>query len=420
MTVTDKRTHGSSTPKDKFPPISRRQVLRASGAGLASVGFAGCIGGGSGSSDTSGPFTIGANLALSEGWSPWGNTILNSGKLAAKEINESGGLGPNGREIEFVAEDNQVDPSTAREKANSLIESSNADILFGPISSATRVAISPVAAENEIPLLYPVQYEGQVADDYCNEWLFKTGGVPVQTVNPFVPWLVDNYGEKFYMLGSDYNWPNRINSVAKPVLEDAGGEVVGEEYVSLGTTDFSSIVERISQSDPDVLFMTLTGPSPTAIQSEMLNQGVRDQWAEVGLAHGQGSLAGADPASVEGVITCHNYAESMQNEQNQAMMASYYDEFGDDVLANYMTGPAYITIKLLEQAVEQAGDTSPSAIKEALPSTGLESSVVGAASFDEDHQLTNDAVAKQMNGNKLHEVIEKFDSVSPEAKCDSI
>lgn len=400
--------------------INRRRVLQATGSGLAATGLAGCLGGGGGGGGSSGPFTIGANLALSQGWSPWGNTILNAAQLAAQEINENGGLGPNGREIEFVVEDNQVDPSTAREKANKLIQQDDADILFGPISSATRVAISPVAAENEIPLLYSVQYEGQVADDYCNEWLFKTGGVPAQTVEPFVPWLVDNYGGQFYMLGSDYNWPNRINSVAKPVLEEAGGEVVGEEYVQLGTTDFSSIVERISQADPDVLFMTLTGASPTAIQSEMLNQGVRDQWAEVGLAHGQGSLAGADAESVEGVITCHNYAEKIQSEQNQQMIQNYYEESSDDALVNYMTGPAYITIKLLEQAVEEAGETSPSAIKETLPNTGFEDSVVGAATFDSDQQLTNDAVAKQMNGEKKHEVVAEFDSVSPGDNCDAI
>lgn len=417
--VSDRQRHDGGTQEKGPLSVSRRRVLQAGGASFATVGMAGCLGGGSGGG-TSGPFTIGANLALSEGWSPWGNTILNAGKLAAQEINEAGGLGPNGREIEFVVEDNQVDPSTAREKANKLIQQDNADVLFGPISSATRVAMSPVAAENEIPLLYSVQYEGQVADDYCNEWLFKTGGVPVQTVEPFVPWLVDNYGGQFYMLGSDYNWPNRINSVAKPILADAGGEVVGEEYVALGTTDFSSIVERISQADPDVLFMTLTGPSPTAIQSEMLNQGVRNQWTEVGLAHGQGSLAGADPASVEGVITCHNYAESMENEDNQQMIQAYYDEFGDDVLANYMTGPAYVTIKLLEQAVEEAGDTTPSAIKDALPSTGFETSVVGTASFENDHQLTNDAVAKRMNADKVHEVVAEFDSVGPGESCDAI
>jgi len=399
--------------------MNRRRVLQAAGSGLAATGLAGCLGDGGGS-DATGPFTIGANLALSEGWSPWGNTILNAAQLAAQEVNENGGLGPEGREIEFVVEDNQVDPSTARVKANKLIQQDNVDILFGPISSATRAAISPVATENEIPLLYSVQYEGQVADDYCNEWLFKTGGVPVQTIEPFVPWLVDNYGEQFYMLGSDYNWPNRINSVAKPVLEDAGGEIVGEEYVQLGTTDFSSIVERISQADPDVLFMTLTGASPTAIQSEMLNQGVRDQWAEVGLAHGQGSLAGADIDAVEGVISCHNYAEEMQNEANQQMVQKYYDEFGDDVLINYMTGPAYITVKLLEQAVEEAGDTSPTAIKESLPDTGFEDSVVGTATFENDHQIANDAVAKQMNADKKHEVVAEFDLVNSDDNCDAI
>ena len=417
--MVDEGSHDSATSERTGTTIDRRRALQAAGAGLA-AGLAGCLGDSSGGDGSSGSFTIGANLALSEGWSPWGNTILNAGKLAAKEINENGGLGSEGREVEFVVEDNQVDPSTAREKANKLIQQDGADILFGPISSATRVAISPVAAENQIPLLYSVQYEGQVADDYCNEWLFKTGGVPVQTVEPFVPWLVDNYGEQFYMLGSDYNWPHRINSVAKPALEDAGGEVVGEEYVQLGTTDFSSIVERVSQADPDVLFMTLTGPSPTAIQSEMLNQGVRDQWAEAGLAHGQGSLAGADSEAVEGVIACHNYAEEMQNEANQEMVRKYYEEFGDDVLVNYMTGPAYTAIKLLEQAAEEAGDTSPTAIKEALPNTGFEDSVTGTAMFENDHQLTNDAVAKRMNAEKKHEVVETFDPVGPGDNCDAI
>ena len=397
---------------------SRRRILQAAGAGLATTGLSGCLGGISGGGSST--FTIGANLALSQGWSPWGNTILNAGKLAAKEINDNGGLGPDGLEIKFVVEDNQVDPSTARQKAQKLIQQDNADILFGPISSATRVAISPVASQNEIPLLYPVQYEGQVADDYCNEWLFKTGGVPVQTVKPFVPWLVKNHGKKFYLLGSDYNWPHRINKVAKPVLKEAGGTVVGEEYVQTGTTDFSSIVERISQAQPDVLFMTLTGPSPTAIQSEMLNQGVRGDWTEVGLAHGQGSLSGADPKSVEGVLTCHNYAEKMQNEANQQMVKNYYEEFGDDVLINYMTGPAYVTIKLLQQAVENAGDASASAIKEGLPKTGFDKSVVGVAKFENDHQLTNDAVAKKMNAEKKHEVITSFDPVGPGDTCDAI
>jgi len=399
--------------------VNRRRFLRAAGGGLAATGLAGCLGGGGGG-DGQGPFTIGANLALSQGWSPWGNTILNAAELAAQEINDSGGLGPDGREIEFVVEDNQVDPSTARTKAEQLIQQDDADILLGTISSSTRVAVSPVAAQNEIPLLYSVQYEGQVAEDYCNEWLFKTGGVPVQTVEPFVPWLVDEYGGQFYMLGSDYNWPHRINEVAKPILQDAGGEVVGEEYVQLGTTDFSSIIERVSQADPDVLFMTLTGPSPTAIQSQMTNQDVRGQWTDVGLAHGQGSLSGADPATVEGVITCHNYAETMQNDLNQTMIERYYGEFGDDVLVNYMTGPAYISIKLLEQAVEAAGDTSPAAIKEALPETGLDDSAVGTARFENDHQLTNDAVAKRMTAEKTHEVVETFDPVAPDDGCDPI
>ncbi len=398
---------------DSSARLSRRDVLKGTGAGIATTGLAGCIKGiGGGGSEA---FTIGANLALSQGWKPYGQTMQRAAEIAIDEINEAGGLG--GKDVELVVEDNKVDPKTVREKTNKLVQQDGADIIFGPISSASRNAMAPVLEQHEIPALYPVQYEGPAAKDYCNKWIFKVGEIPVQQVKPFVPWLMEEYGDSFYLLGSDYVWPQTMNDLITEEVEANGGTVVAEEYVSLGTTDFTSIIPRIESKDPDVLFMELTGASVPAIQKQMANRGVRDQWKEVGLAHGQGLLAGAPLEAVEGLLSCHAYMENLQNSANQQFMEKFHSEYGEDALVDYLTGPAYTAIKLLEQGVKNAGGTSTEDLMSGLPGSSVDS-VMGTTALEVDHQISVGCTVGEVNQNKQYDPVTGFDLVKPEDVCE--
>lgn len=394
------------------PGISRRRALQAVG-GATIAGFAGCTGGGGGE-DT---FTIGGNLPLSEGWEPYGNTQIQAAEIAIEELNDDGGL--DGQEVELVVEDNQVDPQTTRDMASRLVEQENADIILGPISSANRIAMASEMTRLEVPALYASQYEGNVAEDYCNEWMFHLGDVPSQKINPFIPFLIEEYGESFYLLGDDYTWPQEMNALVKEVVANEGGEVVGEEYVSLDTTDFTSIIPRIEQADPDILFMTVTGAGTSAIQDQMQEQGVRDQFTQVGLAHGQGVIQGASAEATEGVLTCHAYLEDIDNEANTEFVEKLKEEHGDDVLINYFTGPAYNAIQLLADAVEQAGGTSTDELRDGL-NGATANSVMGETAIEVDQQLTVGTSVGVVNSEQKYDVIESFDPVTPEEYCDDI
>lgn len=400
---------------DRETSYTRRDTLKATtAAGLAATSLAGCtnpLGGGGGG----GTFKIGANLALSQGWKPYGNTMLRAAKIAAEEINNNGGL--DGKTIEFVTEDNKLDPKTVREKTTKLIEQDNVDILFGPISSASRNAMAPVLSDKEVPTLYPVQYEGPAAKDYCNEWIFKIGEIPVQQIQPFIPWLMDEYGSSFYLLGSDYIWPQTMNDLVKAEVENNGGTVEAEEYVQLGTTDFTSIIPRIEQADPDILFMEVTGSSVPAIQKQMQNRGVRGQWQDVGLAHGQGLLAGAPQSAVEGLLTSHAYFENRDNEANNQFIQTFNEKHGEDALIDYLTGPSYAAIKLLEQGVKDAGGTSVDDIMSGLPGSSVDT-VTGPTSIDVDHQITVGTAVAEVNAQKKYDSVKTFDPVKPGDECD--
>jgi urea transport system substrate-binding protein len=380
--------------------------------GAAAFGAAGCIGGGGGGDDV---FTIGANLPLSQGWEPYGNTQVRAAEIAIEEFNNNGGL--NGQEVELVVEDNQVDPQTARDMADQLVSQENADVLLGPISSATRVAVSAELERLQVPSLYASQYEGPVAEDYCNEWMFHLGDIPAQKISPLVPWLVEEHGGSFYLLGDDYNWPQQTNGLVQEAVEQEGGEVVAEEYVSLDTTDFTSIIPRIEQADPDVLFMTVTGAGVAAIQDQMLEQGVRDQFAQVGLAHGQGVMQGASPEATEGVYTCHAYLENIDNEANNEFIQTFRDEYGSDALVNYFTGPAYNALQLLADAIESAGGTSPEDIRDGLQGASA-NSVMGETEIEADNQVTVGTTLGVANAEQKYEIVESFDPIAPEGSCD--
>lgn len=401
----DDRTTASGTR------LTRRAALAGLG-GAAITGVAGCLAPGGGTNT----FTIGAALPLSQGWEAYGNTMLRAVEIGATALEESAAM--DGREVSVLVEDTQVAPQTTRDVVTKLITEDGADVIFGPVSSTNRIAMAPLLADNGVPGLYAVEYEGRAAEDYCNEWLFKTAEIPPQQIQPFVPWLLEEYGDSFFLLGSDYTWPKEMNAATRSVLGEHGGQVLGEEYVPIGHTEFSSIIPRIESADPDVLFMTLTGPSVPAIQQQMQTFGVRGQWTDVGISHGQGLLAGAPAAAVEGVVSCHTYMEALDTERNAAFVQAFRDR-GEDMPITFLTGTSRIAMSLLQAAIEAEGDTSADAIRSGLRGVSA-TTIAGEVSIDVDQQATLPTRASRVDAQRTHVPVAEFAAVEPPEHCDSI
>ena len=57
-------------------------------------------------------------------------------------------------------------------------------------------------------------------------------------------------------------------------IEAAGGEVVGEEYVPLGTQDFSSVAQKSAGSGADLIFPALVGGDAIAFEAQAVDFGI--------------------------------------------------------------------------------------------------------------------------------------------------
>ena len=287
-----------------------------------------------------------------------GQGLLGAIQLWANEVNASGGL--LGKQVELVVLDSASDPKTANEKAKTLVGEGVA-VVIGPILSAERSAVYPVVTEAGIPLLYSTFYEGGAYADL----MFITGEVPEQQTQVFVPWLVETYGDRFYFVGSDYEYPRGTNEKAKTYLATAGGKVVGEEYVVLGTTDFSSVIARIQAAQPDVVFNNVVGTDAIAFSKQFHSYGLLGQMTFASTVHMETYVDAIGVEASEGIVVCFGYFENLDTPANNQFVEAYR-EVEPNIPLTTITEAGYAALQMWTQAVKAAGTTEGQAVRQAM------------------------------------------------------
>jgi len=304
--------------------------------------------------------SLSGTMAISE------KSVVDAEQLAIKEINAAGGV--LGKQIEPVVEDGASDWPTFAEKAQKLISEDKVAAVFGCWTSASRKAVLPVFERNKALLYYPVQYEGMEASPY----IFYTGATTNQQIIPALEYLKDEKKvKKLFLVGSDYVFPRTANKEIKLWAKANGMEITGEEYAPLGSTEFSTIVNKVKASDSDAVFNTLNGDSNVAFFKQLDGAGLPSSKlpiVSVSIAEDEVRAIGAD--KVEGQIVAWNYYQTTPGAANEKFVKAYKAEYGDDRVTDDPIEAAYVAVYLWAEAVEKAGTTDVEKVKEA--SKGLE------------------------------------------------
>ncbi len=173
-------------------------------------------------------------VALSGPAGIWGPSAINSTLLAASEINRRGGV--LGREIEVAFHDSGGSIDDVTQQAMDMVADDDADIVMGSHISAVRVALRKVIA-GRIPYIYTPVYEGGEK----TPGVMAIGEIPRAQSRPAIEWLANvKHASRWYLIGSDYVWPWLSHKATKKYIADAGGRVVGEEFVAIGERDHSA------------------------------------------------------------------------------------------------------------------------------------------------------------------------------------
>lgn len=330
--------------------VTRRDFLKAGGLGAAALLgggtlLAACGNAETGASGDGAPFKLGALIPLTGIEDHVGQSMLVSTEIAVAEINEAGGI--LGRQIELIVEDEASDPATAVERARKLIREDEVTFIVGTLISAVRNAVVEFTAPEGVPLFNPTYYEGGL----CQEQFLSTGALPNQQIEPFVPWIMENLGSSLYLIGSDYEWPRGSYEHIRRLVEEGGGEILGEEYVPFGVTDYSASIQRILEADPDVLYPLIAGVDGITFWNQLAGFDFQGHRASHSVS--EAITQALEPEVADGLISAAPYFMVVDNDANRQFLDKYHEERPDAYVDTFGEG-MYSAVHLLAVGAERA------------------------------------------------------------------
>jgi urea transport system substrate-binding protein len=294
-------------------------------------------------------------MAISE------RSVVDATILAIEEINASGGL--LGRRLEVVLRDGRSEGPYFAEKANQLITEDQVAVIFGCWTSESRKNVLPVVERHNHLLFYPVQYEGMESSPN----IVYTGSAPNQQIMPAVKWALDTIGNRMYLVGSDYIFPHAANAIIKDQLTSMQGEVTGESYIPLGSTDVDAIINNIIQSRPDVILNTLNGDSNIAFYTALRQAGITpDKIPSISFSINETEYQTMGPALLLGDYAAWTYFQSVDSESNKAFVETFRARFGDDRVVTDPMEAAYVGVHLWAMAVLKTHSFDPIVVRSVL------------------------------------------------------
>ncbi|OAH54012.1 MULTISPECIES: transporter substrate-binding protein [Bacillaceae] len=283
--------------------------------------------------------------------------------LAIQQINDRGGI--NGKILIPIVEDIRSDPFIAAQKAEKLIVSDEVIAIIGLYTTGCRKKVIPVIEKHNVLLFYPTFYEG--SEQHPN--VVYCGSLPNQQLLDFVPWLIQNVGKSFYLLGSDHSNPRETNRYIRMFAEANEGVIHGEHYMQLGDKNFSKPLNDIRRIKPDIVFSTLTGEDGISFHQQYEKNGFNHPIASTLIAETE--IEAMNKYSGIEHYSCFPYFSSIDNERNKKFVSEYQQAFGTDTVSSVMEN-TYNSVFLLAKALEKINTFSTESLRNALSGLSLE------------------------------------------------
>ena len=307
------------------------------------------------------------------------------------EINAKGGV--MGKKIEPVIVDGASNWPLFAEKAKQLLEQDKCAVVFGCWTSVSRKSVLPVFEKNNGLLFYPVQYEGE--EESKN--VFYTAEAVNQQATPAVDYMLGKKKEKFYLLGSDYVYPQTTNLVLLEYLlskgvplenigggfkKDSSGKIISAgKYTPFGHTDYQQIVSEIKQfsaGGKTCVINTLNGDTNVPFFKEYAAAGLNaESCPVVSFSISEDEFRALPAKQLVGQLGCWTYFQSIKSDANKAFVSNFQTWLkgtkvdGVKKEGRVTCSPmvlSYDGVYLWKAAVEKAGSFEVNKVRGALQS----------------------------------------------------
>jgi urea transport system substrate-binding protein len=350
------------------------------------------------------------------------------------EINAKGGV--MGKKIEPIVVDGASNWPLFAEKATQLLEQDKVAVTFGCWTSVSRKSVLPVFEKNNGLLFYPVQYEGEE----LSKNIFYTAEAVNQQATPAVDYYLAAGKKKFYLLGTDYVYPQTTNLVlleyllSKGVpLENIGGGFKKDEsgkiiaagkYTPFSHTDYQQIVAEIKQFSAGgkaCVISTLNGDTNVPFFKEYAAAGLTAETCPVvSFSISEDEFRGLPAKQLVGQLGCWTYFQSIKSKANAKFIADFQawvkkSEVPGIVKEGRVTcSPmvlSYNGVYLWKAAVEKAKSFEVEKVVAALESGISFDGPGGKVTTQKNHHLTKNVYIGETKADGQFKIVKTFNDV---------
>ena len=295
-----------------------------------------------------------------------------------------------GRKLVVIEKDDQGKPDVGKAALAAAYADDKADIAVGPTASPVGLAMLPVAEEYKKILLVEPAVADSITGDKWNKYIFRTGRNSSQDAAANAAAL-DQPGNVIAVLANDNAFGRDGVKAAKEFTKKA--KIVHEEYLPVGTTDFTAGLQRIidklkDQPGNKVLSVGWSGsPTPFSKIADL----ELDKRYGIKLATG-GNILPAMVAyksfpGMEGAL--YYYFGIPKNAANTWLVANHYSKFKSP--PDFFTaGGMSAAIAVVEALKKTNGDTNTNKLIATMEGMSFETPKGKMTFRKEDHQAMQD------------------------------
>jgi branched-chain amino acid transport system substrate-binding protein len=238
--------------------------------------------------------------------------IVESAKLAAKHINEQGGIGKAGK-LDLILADGQCNPQAAAAAAKKLVDVDRVAAIVGELcSSATIAAAESAAIPAGVIMVSPAATAPNISTLKDNDYLFRTAPSDAYLGEVFAKYLVKRGIKKIAMTYMNNDYGRGVASSFREPYKKAGGVLTADLEHNEKAASFRAELATLAKDKPDWLFVIgyANSSGPLIIKQALEGgffkkfiggEGTRDNklYDQIGIKNLEGKImaVSGDPAS---------------------------------------------------------------------------------------------------------------------------
>ena len=196
---------------------------------------------------------VGIILPLTGEKAKFGEIEKKSFEMALEELNTA--VGPDGKKIEFIYEDDTGRPDVARSAAEKLITKDKVSLLGGGYGSSETFAIAGVAQQNGVPFVISTGSDNKITEmkwDYVFRINPPVGDYP-KGLESFLTEVVKP--KTAAILFENTNFGSSGSREFEAICKRLDIKVVISEGYQSGGVDFKPLLVKVKQANPDLVYM---------------------------------------------------------------------------------------------------------------------------------------------------------------------